>query len=190
MITPSKPLAHVPGTPPSLLVAASGFGFPKCQDMDMPLDAGAENKQVKVASQRSEPGFDEVLEISGDEIADHEALHARLPVKSDSAAGGLQKLDFENNNSDVQDFEHLSETSEDSSQQKGESSSMAPRGMVGCVGRDHKGRCICFNHNFSECKGAVDGAFCAKGRHVCFKANCFKPHPFCKANANEVLQEE
>ena len=73
---------------------------------------------------------------------------------------------------------------------KGKGSSMAPRGMVGCVGRDQKGRSICFNYNLTECKGAADGASCAKGRHVCFKANCFKPHAFCKAHANEMPQKE
>ena len=69
-------------------------------------------------------------------------------------------------------------------------SSMAPRGMVGCVGRDHKGRSICVNYNLSECKGAADGAACAKGRHVCFTANCFKPHAFSKAHASEMPQKE
>ena len=73
---------------------------------------------------------------------------------------------------------------------KGKGSSMAPRGMVGCVGRDQKGRSICFNYNLSDCKGAADGAACAKGRHICFKANCFKPHQFCKAHANEMPQKE
>ena len=67
---------------------------------------------------------------------------------------------------------------------------MAPRGMVGCVGRDHRGRSNCFNYNLSDCKGAADGASCAKDRHVCFKANGFKPHQFCKAHANEMPQKE
>ena len=69
---------------------------------------------------------------------------------------------------------------------KGKGSSVAPRGMVGCVGRDNKGRNICFNYNLSECKAAPDGGSCQKGRHVCFKANCFKPHAFCKAHSNEM----
>lgn len=76
------------------------------------------------------------------------------------------------------------------SKNKGKGSSMAPRGMVGCVGRDNKGRSICFNYNLSECKGAADGAACSRGRHVCFKANCFKPHQFCKAHASEMPQKE
>lgn len=73
---------------------------------------------------------------------------------------------------------------------KSKGSSMPPRGMVGCVGRDNKGRSLCFNYNLSECKGAADGASCSKGRHVCFKASCFKPRPFCKAHPNEMPQKE
>ena len=69
---------------------------------------------------------------------------------------------------------------------KGKGSGIAPRGMIGCVGRDDRGRNICFNYNLSECKAAPEGGTCPKGRHVCFKAKCFKPHAFCKAHANEM----
>lgn len=65
-------------------------------------------------------------------------------------------------------------------------SSVAPRGMTGCVGRDAKGRNICFDYNLNDCKHAAAGGTCKKGRHVCFKANCFKTHPFKDAHAGEM----
>ena len=68
----------------------------------------------------------------------------------------------------------------------GGGSSFAPRGIQGAVGRDAKGRPICFNYNLSECPDAAAGAACKKGRHVCFKANCFKPHQFSVAHPNEM----
>ena len=68
----------------------------------------------------------------------------------------------------------------------GGGSSFAPRGIQGAVGRDAKGRPICFNYNLSDCPDAAAGATCKKGRHVCFKANCFKPHQFSVAHPNEM----
>lgn len=65
-------------------------------------------------------------------------------------------------------------------------SSVAPKGMVGCVGRDAKGRNICFGFNLHDCKHAPVGGACRKGRHVCFKANCFKGHAFKEAHAGEM----
>ena len=67
---------------------------------------------------------------------------------------------------------------------------VAPRGMVGCVGRDAKGRPICFDFNLSECKHAAVGASCRKGRHVCFKAGCFKSHSFASAHPAEMPSKE
>ena len=49
-------------------------------------------------------------------------------------------------------------------------SSVAPRGITGAVGRDSKGRAICFNFNLGECPDAPVGGVCKRGRHVCFKA--------------------
>ena len=69
---------------------------------------------------------------------------------------------------------------------QGQGSSVAPRGVKGAVGRDSKGRAICFNYNLSECQDAPAGGACKRGRHVCFKANCFKPHPFATAHAEEL----
>ena len=72
--------------------------------------------------------------------------------------------------------------------QKG--SNVAPRGMVGCVGRDAKGRPICFDYNLSECKHQAVGAACRKVRHVCFKAGCFKSHSFASAHPTEMPSKE
>lgn len=69
-------------------------------------------------------------------------------------------------------------------------SSYAPRGIKGCVGRDNRNRPLCFNFNLGKCEDAPVGASCAKGRHVCFKANCFKLHAFCVAHASEMPAAE
>ena len=69
-------------------------------------------------------------------------------------------------------------------------SNAAPRGFIGCVGRDGKNRSICFDWNISECSHAAAGAACRKGRHVCFKAGCFKPHQYHKAHAEEAKQRK
>lgn len=65
-------------------------------------------------------------------------------------------------------------------------SSAAPRGVKGAVGRDNRGRAICFNFNLSECNEAPIGGACRQGRHVCFKANCFKAHAFCTVHKEEM----
>lgn len=78
--------------------------------------------------------------------------------------------------------------SDSKGKQKG--SNVAPRGMVGCVGRDAKGRPICFDYNLSECKHAAAGAACRKGRHVCFKAGCHKTHSFATAHSSEMPAKE
>ncbi len=72
---------------------------------------------------------------------------------------------------------------------KGKGSVVAPRGFVGGVGRDHKNRNICFDYNISGCSHAAPGAACRKGRHVCFKANCFKVHSYKAAHGEEKKPE-
>ena len=62
----------------------------------------------------------------------------------------------------------------------------APRGYPGCTGRDSKNRPICFDYNISSCSHAAHGAACKKGRHVCFKAGCHKPHAYVTAHADEA----
>ena len=76
------------------------------------------------------------------------------------------------------------------SKHKSGGSSMAPRGMVGCVGRDAKGRNLCFDFNLNECKAAAVGGACKKGRHVCFKAHCFKAHAFKDAHGDEMPSKD
>ena len=68
-------------------------------------------------------------------------------------------------------------------------SSFAPRGAKGAVGRDAKGRAICFNYNLSECSDAPAGGSCRRGRHICFKANCFRPHAFHASHPDEMPKQ-
>lgn len=65
-------------------------------------------------------------------------------------------------------------------------SGVAPKGFLGCVGRDPKGRPLCFDFNITTCPLAPPGGACPNGRHNCFKAACFKPHAFCVAHASEM----
>lgn len=46
---------------------------------------------------------------------------------------------------------------------------VAPRGFVGRVGRDNKGRNLCFDWNIKGCDKAPAGGECENGRHNCFK---------------------
>ena len=62
----------------------------------------------------------------------------------------------------------------------------APRGFPGCTGRDNKQRPICFDFNISSCSHAPQGGACQKGRHVCFKIGCHKPHSYATAHADEA----
>ena len=64
------------------------------------------------------------------------------------------------------------------SKTKGKGSFAAPKGYSDCVGRDAKGRPLCFNFNLGKCTQAAVGASCSRGRHMCFKAGCFKPHAY------------
>lgn len=65
-------------------------------------------------------------------------------------------------------------------------SSYAPKNIPGAVGKDNRGRPLCFDFNLATCTLAPAGGQCHKGRHVCFKANCFKPHAFSVAHASEM----
>eukprot|EP00435_Cladocopium_sp_Y103_P066376 s126_g28.t1 len=69
---------------------------------------------------------------------------------------------------------------------KAAGSNAAPKGYQGCVGRDGKNRPICFDYNISGCNKAPPGGACAKGRHVCFRAGCFKTHSFKEAHGQDV----
>ncbi len=72
---------------------------------------------------------------------------------------------------------------------QGLDSGVAPRGMKGCVGRDPKGRNLCFDYNLSSCANAPDGEHVSKspkGRCACFKAGCYKVHQFCQAHPEDM----
>lgn len=72
---------------------------------------------------------------------------------------------------------------------KGFGSNAAPRGFVGCVGRDAKNRPLCFDWQVGKCSSAPAGGACPKGRHNCFKGGCFKPHRFCDARPDEMPKQ-
>lgn len=72
---------------------------------------------------------------------------------------------------------------------KGQGSNAAPKGFVGCVGRDAKGRALCFDWQVGKCSAAPAGGACPRGRHNCFKAGCFKPHRFCDAHPDEMPKQ-
>lgn len=63
---------------------------------------------------------------------------------------------------------------------------LAPRGFIGCVGRDQRNRPLCFDFNIKGCNKAPVGGTCENGRHACFKALCFKLHAFFEAHAGEM----
>ena len=84
-------------------------------------------------------------------------------------------------------FQHKKGKGKHKSSSKG--SSVAPRGIQGAVGRDARGRAICFNYNLSTCDQAPAGGTCSRGRHICFKANCFKNHPFNVAHKDELPKQ-
>lgn len=67
-------------------------------------------------------------------------------------------------------------------------SNVAPKGFPGCVGRDAKNRPLCFNYNINQCDRAPAGGACPRGRHVCFKAGCFKPHSYKAVHGNETTE--
>ena len=71
------------------------------------------------------------------------------------------------------------------SKHKSKGSFVAPKGFPNCVGRDAKGRPLCFNFNLGKCNQAAVGSSCARGRHMCFKSGCFKPHAYVDEHKNE-----
>ena len=113
------------------------------------------------------------------------AASAYAPVRSKDDQGGREQ------NYGPQNFKGNSfgKKGKGKSKASGQGSSYAPRGIKGAVGQDSKGRPICFNFNLSECQDAAAGAACKKGRHVCFKANCFKPHAFSSAHPEEMPKQ-
>ena len=107
-------------------------------------------------------------------------MYAPVRNRDDFQGGGSsgRDLGYENHNS--------GKKGKGKAKNNAQGSSFAPRGIKGAVGRDSKGRAICFNFNLSERTDAAAGASCKRGRHVCFKANCFKPHAFSMAHADEM----
>ena len=70
------------------------------------------------------------------------------------------------------------------SKHKSGGSSVAPRGMIGCVGRDAKGRNLCFDFNLHECKAArilQEGSSCLLQSKL-LQDTCIQRRP-CRRNA-------
>ena len=109
-----------------------------------------------------------------------------LPVNNANSYAPLRTKDASqpHDNFSKGSFQHRKGKGKNKSQSKG--SSVAPRGIQGAVGRDSRGRPICFNYNLSSCDQAPAGGSCSRGRHVCFKANCFKNHQFSVAHKDEM----
>ena len=55
-----------------------------------------------------------------------------------------------------------------------------PLKLQGMSSHDAAGSPICYNFNLEGCQGALAGASCAKGRHVCCRPNCWGDHPLSK----------
>lgn len=112
-----------------------------------------------------------------------------LPLSSQSAYAPVRNREFQRDGNfqrDGSNFKGAGKKGKSKSKGSSQGSSAAPRGVKGAVGRDGCGRPLCFNFNLSECPDAPVGGTCNKGRHVCFKANCFKAHAFCNAHKDEM----
>ena len=50
----------------------------------------------------------------------------------------------------------------------------------GCVSKDDQNRPLCFAFQHGKCMYKGPKQRCARGYHLCYKANCFRPKPFCQ----------
>ena len=50
------------------------------------------------------------------------------------------------------------------------------RELIGMSATTDDDEAICFNYNLDGCTGTAPGKLCAKGKHVCCKTGCYKPH--------------
>ena len=112
-----------------------------------------------------------------------------LPLPSSGAYAPVRTKDAQQSSGDFGKGFNQNRKGKGKSKQNSQGSSTAPRGIKGAVGRDNRGRAICFNYNLSDCPDAPAGGACKKGRHICFKSNCFKVHQFAVAHKDELPKQ-
>ena len=52
----------------------------------------------------------------------------------------------------------------------------------GCVAKTPEGKPLCFAFNRNACRYTGKGPRCARGFHLCYKAGCHAPKPFCECS--------
>ena len=109
-----------------------------------------------------------------------------LPVAAARAASSNYGPTRSNHEQDQQDAKPYKGHGKARGKGKKGGSNVAPKGFSGCVGRDNRNRPICFNWNLNKCSKAAAGGTCDRGRHVCFKAGCFKLHKYCEDHKTEM----
>ena len=142
-----------------------------------------------VSDIRPLPGAPRPLDKALDEaLKDYNTVFHLLPMLKASANQSDLRYGPDRNNQALRDEPPKGKGK--GKHKKGSGSGIAPRGLIGCVGRDARGRNLCFDYNLSSCSKAADGATCPKGRHVCFKAGCHKVHQYCKEHAAEMPKKD
>ena len=131
--------------------------------------------------------------LLGDALGDYQTSFHLLPLPKLSAAETAyhpkgNKTDYADRGSSAPSGGNYGKGKQ-RSKGKGKGSNQAPNTFIGCTGKDGKNRPICFDFNLSECQKAAPGGTCNKGRHVCFKAGCFKLHAFKTAHPDEAPKQ-
>ena len=185
MITPAKLPARMPGTPPSLFVAAGGFDGLGQRSGVVTLDESSDGRKVEVISQPKEDRVEEVLDVSGDDGARSEGLRQMSPVHSEDAAPVAAEEVLDGELQADRTPELLNETSEDDSQQTTTSSedeaeetkpSPLPSFSPDCYYINAKSLVIhsCRNSTFFRCGRRISTNYCAiKELHGIRCSRCF-----------------
>ena len=185
MITPSKLPVHIPGTPPSLLSATGLFGFAKKRDFDLQAEEGSEDKRVEVVSQPVESNKEVTLEVSGDDLGAEGVSMPESPTFSAADAENPKVGGVNDEQPDGVEADHLSETSEDSSQQTTTSSDEEVSGVKPLPLPEFSPNCFyinakslvihsCRSATFFRCGRKITTSYCAiKELHGIRCSRCF-----------------